>query len=53
MMIYAVKVMKMLKRSNCECYLVYIVGVIKEEPTIEIIPIVREYQDVFLESLYG
>ncbi|XP_074342470.1 uncharacterized protein LOC141680037 [Apium graveolens] len=42
-----------LLRQGCEVYLAHVVDIKKEAPTLDEIPIVREYPDAFPEELQG
>ncbi|XP_074362558.1 uncharacterized protein LOC141702846 [Apium graveolens] len=44
---------KKLLRQGCEAYLAHVVDTKKETPTLDEIPIVREFPDVFPEELPG
>ncbi|KAL8121293.1 hypothetical protein AgCh_018144 [Apium graveolens] len=44
---------KKLSQKGCEAYLAHVVDTKKETPTLDEIPIVREYPDVFPEELPG
>ena len=42
-----------LLRKGCEVFLAYVVDSEKEVPSIEVIPVVREFLNVFLEEFPG
>ena len=44
---------KRLLRQGCEAYLAHVVDTKKETPTLDEIPIVREFPDIFPEELPG
>ncbi|XP_057792547.1 uncharacterized protein LOC131009274 [Salvia miltiorrhiza] len=53
MVISAMKAMKILNKGGCNAYLVSIVGKENDELTLENVPVVCEFPDVFPENLPG
>ncbi|XP_028072519.1 uncharacterized protein LOC114274745 [Camellia sinensis] len=44
---------QLLLRKGCDSYFCYVIDTQKEAPTVDAIPVVREFLDVFLEDLPG